>query len=191
LGKRLKDEAQLVDEALAGDAAAFGQLVVQHQDRLHNALAHLLGSSDDAREVAQDAFVQAFVKLPSFSRRAAFYTWLYRIAFNLAMSRRRRKRSAFSLDGAREHAGEEPTSRLERPEQAIEREERAGQVRAALDALSNEHRAILVLREIDDCSYENIAEILQMPVGTVRSRLHRARMELKSLLKGVVEADSI
>jgi RNA polymerase sigma-70 factor (ECF subfamily) len=190
LGERLKDEAQLIDEAFAGGSAAFGQLVLKYQDRLYNAVAHLLGSAEDAREVTQDAFVQAFVKLETFSREAAFYTWLYRIAFNLAMSRRRRQRPMFSLDGAKEATGEEPASPLEGPSHALEREERGAQVRAALDHLSDEHRAILVLREIDGCCYETIAEILGTPVGTVRSRLHRARLELKNLLKSVVEADA-
>jgi len=190
LGKRLKNEAQLIDEALAGDSAAFGQLVVAHQDRLHNAVAHWLGSADDAREITQDAFVQAFIKLKTFSRESAFYTWLYRIAFNLAISRRRRRRPTFSLDGAKDESGVEPVSRLEGPSQTLERQERASQVRAALDALSDEHRAIVVLREINGCCYEAIAEILDLPVGTVRSRLHRARLELKNLLKPVVEADA-
>jgi RNA polymerase sigma-70 factor (ECF subfamily) len=190
LGTAVIDDAQLIDAALAGDSAAFGQLVLKYQDRLFNSLAHLLGSPEDARDVAQDAFVQAFVKLETFSRAAAFYTWLYRIAFNLAASRRRRQRPTLSLDGAKEDAGQEPATRLEGPTEALDREERAVQVRAALDALSQEHRAILVLREIDGCDYETIAELLDLPAGSVRSRLHRARMKLRSHLKAMLQEEA-
>ena len=89
---------QLIDDALAGRSASFGLLVSKYQDRLFTALAHLVGSVDDARDAAQDAFVQAFLKLDSFHRQSSFYTWLYRIAFNTAVSSARRKRPAGSLD---------------------------------------------------------------------------------------------
>ncbi|MHB1034951.1 MAG: RNA polymerase sigma factor, partial [Pirellulales bacterium] len=82
----MNDDAQRIDEALSGKTAAFGQLVQKYQDRLYNAIAHVLGSAEDARDVVQDAFVQAFVKLDSFHGSSTFYTWLYRIAFNLAIS---------------------------------------------------------------------------------------------------------
>src|SRR5687768_15040119 len=89
-GAVVNDDAQLIDEALAGHSAAFGRLVTRYQDRLYNTLVHVVGSTDEAYDVVQDAFVQAFLKLGSFHRSSAFYTWLYRIAFNLAISRRRR-----------------------------------------------------------------------------------------------------
>jgi RNA polymerase sigma-70 factor (ECF subfamily) len=83
----VKDDALLIDEVLAGDTSAFGQLVIKYQDRLFNTLSYVLGSCEEAEDVVQDAFVQAFVKLNTFQRASAFYTWLYRIAFNLAISR--------------------------------------------------------------------------------------------------------
>lgn len=185
----MTDDAQLIDEALAGASAAFGQLVVKYQDRLYNTVAHVLGSADEAQDVVQDAFVQAFLKLESFERESAFYTWLYRIAFNLAVTRRRREKPTLSVDQAREQTGEEPQSRCSSPAARLEQQERARQVQAALATLTEEHRTILVLREIDGCCYETIAEILELPVGTVRSRLHRARMQLRDQLKALLQED--
>jgi RNA polymerase sigma-70 factor (ECF subfamily) len=178
---------QLIDDALAGRSAAFGQLVLKYQDRLYTALAHAIGCVEEARDVAQDAFVQAFVKLESFQRQSSFYTWLYRIAFNAAVSRSRRRRPNASLDERRETVGQEPIDpRGEGPSVAIERRERVEQVRTALSALPHDYRVVLVLREIDGCDYDQISDILDVPVGTVRSRLHRARLQLKDQLKAVV-----
>ncbi len=83
----MNDDAQLIDDALAGNSSAFGRLVTRYQDRLYNTLVHVVGSTDEAYDVVQDAFVQAYLKLRSFQHNSAFYTWLYRIAFNLAISR--------------------------------------------------------------------------------------------------------
>ena len=178
---------QLIDEALAGRSAAFGQLVLKYQDRLFTALAHVIGGVEDARDAAQDAFVQAFVKLESFQRNSSFYTWLYRIAFNAAISRSRKKRPNESLEARREAVGLEPVDhRHDAPTESSERRERAEQVRSALDGLPHDYRVVIVLREIDGCDYEQISEILDVPVGTVRSRLHRARLQLKDQLKAVV-----
>ncbi len=185
----MRDDSQLIDDALSGDTAAFGQLVVKYQDRLYNTIAHVIGSADEAYDVVQDALVQAFVKLESFHRESAFYTWLYRIAFNVAISRSRRRKPMLSVDQSRELTGDEPPSRVEAPSDRMEQHERVGQVQAALATLSEEHRTILVLREMDGCCYETISEMLDLPVGTVRSRLHRARLQLREQLKAVLQED--
>jgi RNA polymerase sigma-70 factor (ECF subfamily) len=185
----VNDDAQLIDEALAGDSAAFGRLVTKYQDRLYNTLVHVVGSTHEAYDVAQDAFVQAFLKLGSFHRNSAFYTWLYRIAFNVAVSRRRRQKPTASIEQGREVTGSEPVSRDDGPTDRLDREERVAQVQQALGSLSEEYRTVLVLRELDGCCYETIAEILDLPVGTVRSRLHRARLELREQLKEVFQED--
>jgi RNA polymerase sigma-70 factor (ECF subfamily) len=189
-GADVKDDSQLIDEALEGDTAAFGQLVQKHQDRLYNTLVHVVGCRVEAEDVVQDAFVQAFLKLRSFQRNSAFYTWLYRIAFNAAVSRRRRKRVEFSVEQGREQTGTEPLDDGEAPSERLERQERARQVRTALATLTEEHRAILVLREMEGCCYETIADVLKLPVGTVRSRLHRARLQLREQLKEEFEEHS-
>ena len=178
----MNDESTLIDQALQGDGAAFGQLVQIHQDRLYNAIVHLTGDRGEAEDVVQEAFLQAYLKLATFQRQSAFYTWLYRIAFNNAVSRKRRKRVETSVDQAREQAGDEPLAADDAPGDRLEREEEAERIQRALHTLSDEHRGILVLREIDGLDYEAIAEILSINIGTVRSRLHRARTQLRDKL---------
>ncbi|HYW80428.1 MAG TPA: sigma-70 family RNA polymerase sigma factor [Thermoguttaceae bacterium] len=185
----MNDDAQLIDETLAGRSAAFGHLVRKYQDRLYNTVVHVVGSTEDARDIVQDAFVQAFIKLDTFRGSSAFYTWLYRIAFNLAVTHRRRKRPTVSVEQVRETSGTEPMDTDDGPGDRMMREERCGQVRQAMDKLSQEHRMVLVLREVDGCCYETISEILELPVGTVRSRLHRARLQLREQLEEVLLID--
>ncbi len=131
------------------------------------------GSSEEAEDVVQDAFVRAFVKLDSFQQSSQFFTWLYRIAFNTALSRHRRRRNRVSLDQVRETTGLEPVDDVDSPDEPMLRRERVAMVRQAMEMLSEEHRSILVLREMDDYPYETIAEILEISIGTVRSRLSR------------------
>lgn len=184
------DDAQLIHEALNGNTVAFGDLVRKYQDRLFNTLLHVAGSREEAEDVVQEAFVQAFLKLSSFGQRSAFYTWLYRIAFNVSISRRRRKKNVISLDRGSSERGQgdqglDPVDDAEMPDRRMLREERAGLVHAALATLSDEHRSILVLREIEGFDYEQISDVLDLPTGTVRSRLHRARLQLREQLKSV------
>jgi RNA polymerase sigma-70 factor, ECF subfamily len=182
----VSDDAQRIAATLAGDASAFGDLVLKYQDRLYNIVVHVVGNAEDARDVVQETLVQAFVKLETFRQTSAFYTWLYRIAFNVAVSFRRRRRPLLAADCSPQSDGVEPLDDEDGPSQRLEREERRRQIRHALTQISPEHRAILVLREIEGCRYEAIAEILELPVGTVRSRLHRARLELRDQLKTVL-----
>jgi len=183
------DDDRLIDDALAGNADAFGRLVTRHQDRLFHAMTHIAGSVEDARDVVQDAFVQAFVKLESFGRRGAFYTWLYRIAFNVAATRRRRDKARRSIDRDPASRGNDPPDPGAAPDHRLQQHEQADRVQAALKCLPEEYRTVLVLREIDGCDYETIADILDLPVGTVRSRLHRARAQMRELLKEALEID--
>lgn len=182
-------ESDLVDRALGGDSAAFGELVCRHQDRLHNGLLHLCGSPDDALDIAQEAFVKAYLKLGTFRRNSAFYTWLYRIAFNLLMTERRGRRRPLSLD-ERQSTGNDPVDCETNPMTELLRQDRVQSVKSAMADLGEDHRHVLVLREIEGCDYETIAELLDVPLGTVRSRLHRARLELRERLREVVEEDA-
>jgi RNA polymerase sigma-70 factor (ECF subfamily) len=185
----LSDDAPLIAATLAGDTAAFGRLVGLYQDRLYNSLVRVVG--DDAADIVQDAFVQAYVKLNTFRGSSAFYTWLYRIAFNLAMSHARRERKTASLEGMKESWGCEPVDGQPTPETTVERREEVEMVHVALDELSTEYRMILVLREIEGCRYDQIAEILELPVGTVRSRLFRARLALRDQLAPRLHVEKI
>jgi RNA polymerase sigma-70 factor (ECF subfamily) len=152
-------------------------------------MVYTTGHAEDARDVVQDAFVQAFLKLGTFQQTSAFFTWLYRIAANLAATQRRRKRPTASVEQMREVAGLDPVDRAAGPGERAELAERRQHVHDAILQLSEEHRVVLVLREIDGRCYEHIAKMLDLPVGTVRSRLHRARLQLREQLKEVLGLD--
>jgi len=177
------DDRRLIAECVAGNTLAFGQLVRRHQDRLFNAVLRVVDNAEDAADVVQEAFLNAYQSLHSFKGDSEFFTWLYRIAFNAAISLRRKKKAVLSFDGE-VRAAAEPVdpSEFARPGVALERSEEDAQLLAALNRLSPEHRAVLVLKDLEGQKYEDIAQVLDVPIGTVRSRLHRARMELKDLL---------
>ena len=177
------EEDELIRLSLAGHSEAYGQLVERYQDRLYSAMLHVVGSPDEAEDVVQDSFVQAYIKLNTFQGNSRFFTWVYRIAFNNALSRRRRRRSDMSIEQSRETSGGEPEDRNEAPDEPMLRDERISMVKAAMRRLTEEHRSILILREMQDMAYEDIAEILDINIGTVRSRLSRARNQLHDYLK--------
>ncbi|MCA9153440.1 MAG: sigma-70 family RNA polymerase sigma factor [Planctomycetales bacterium] len=189
-GAVVSDDQRLIDQALGGDAAAFGLLVHKYQQRLFNTLVHLAGCREEAEDLMQDAFVQAFVKLDSFRGQSSFYTWLYRIAFNLTISLRRKRR----LENSHEHApivpANEPLDDRQDASEHLELREQADQVHMALGALAEDRRDILILRDIEGFSYEQIAEILDLPIGTVRSRIHRARLDMRNQLTGIWQENS-
>jgi RNA polymerase sigma-70 factor, ECF subfamily len=178
------DDRRLIADCLGGRRDAFGELVSRYQARLYNAALRLVQSADDAADVVQDAFLNAYQSLHSFKGDAEFFTWLYRIAFNTAISLKRKKRPSVSLDA---HAGEtgidpDDPSEYVKPGAALERTEDERQLSGAIARLSPEHREVLLLKDIEGMKYEEIAEVLGVPIGTIRSRLHRARLELRDLL---------
>jgi RNA polymerase sigma-70 factor (ECF subfamily) len=181
------DDQQLIQQCLSGNTEAFGELVIRYQDRLYNSLMLMVGSPEDARDLAQEAFVHAFRKLDSFRGDAAFYTWLFRIAVNAAISFRRRaaRQKSASIDVLKEAAGAEPLDRHDdaSPSSQIETQETQQVVRQALGELSEEFRTALVLTEIEGMSYEEAAAAVGCPIGTIRSRIHRARNELREKLR--------
>lgn len=179
-------DQDLIDQSLRGSKPAFGELVGRYQDRLFHSLTRVLGSSEDAKDTTQEAFVHAFQKLHTYRGGAQFYSWLFRIALNSAVSLHRKKNhSTTSLDAAREQLGKEPVDPrpAASPDAHLELVEQQTLVRAALAALPEEFREVLVLKEIDGLKYEEIAEIVNCPVGTVRSRIFRARFELRNRLE--------
>lgn len=182
------DDRRLIAESLAGRTASFGELVLRYQDRLYHVANRVLDNPDDALDAVQDAFVSAYQSLASFKGEAEFFTWLYRIAFNTAISAKRRKRSVLSLDAGGGREGEsriDPEDRASdvAPEAALERSEDERMLAHAIAKLSPEHRAVLLMKDIDGLKYEEIADLMAVPIGTVRSRLHRARLELRNLLE--------
>jgi RNA polymerase sigma-70 factor (ECF subfamily) len=184
-------ENQLIQLVREGDLSAWGELIQIHQDRLYNSILRVVGHRDRARDVVQDAFIQAIENISRFDGKSRFFTWLYRIAFNRAMSMYRKHKLEVSLDVARENAGDETmATSQDQPEDRVLHSELVDEVHQALEQLSGEHRAVIVLREIEGCEYEQIAEILDISLGTVRSRLHRARAEMRRLLRGYFDQHS-
>lgn len=181
------DDQQLIQQCLAGQTEAFGQLVLRYQDRLFHAILLMVGSQDDARDLAQEAFIHAFRRLDSFRGDSAFYTWLFRIAVNATISFRRKaaRQRATSVESARENTGQEPSDQRTdvSPSFHMEVSEQQALVQRALNELSDEFRMALVLTEIEGRSYEEAAELCDCPIGTIRSRVHRARAELKERLR--------
>jgi RNA polymerase sigma-70 factor (ECF subfamily) len=188
------DDHRLIAECLQGRTAAFGELVRRYQDRLFNTAYRLLDNAEDAHDAVQEAFLRAYQCLDQFKGDALFFTWLYRIAVNEALGQKRKRRVMLPIGVGRDHSGESPEpmdrSDYARPGRAVEMQEEERWVQDALNRLSPEHRAVLVLKDIEDQKYEVIAEVLQIPIGTVRSRLHRARLELRQLLEASDPTDS-
>lgn len=178
------DDRRLIANCLGGQRDAFGELVTRYQARLYNAAIRLVDNAEDAADVVQDAFLNAYQSLHTFKGDAEFFTWLYRIAFNTAISLKRKKRATVSLEsgGVDGRIDPDDPSEYVKPGVALERGEDERQLQEAMNRLSHEHREVLVLKDIEGMKYEEIAEILGVPIGTIRSRLHRARLELRELL---------
>jgi len=180
-------DPELVAECRGGQQSAFGELVLRHQVRLFHSVQRLLKSSEEAQEVCQEAFLQSYQKLGEFEGRSSFYSWLFRIAYNLSMNRLRRFSPQIdSIEARREGAGLEPADprQASQPDERMLSAERQAVVGRALDSLPDDFRTVLVLKEIEGLKYEQIADLVDVPVGTVRSRLHRAREELRQRLSG-------
>jgi RNA polymerase sigma-70 factor (ECF subfamily) len=169
-----------------GDRLAFGMLVRRYQHRIYYMIARHLGNSEDARDVVQDAFLTAYRALGSFRGDSSFFTWLCRIALNAAANLKRKKRLAIARieTACEDELAFDPPDRSEssRPGQAIERAEQERFILQALASLCPEHRAVLVMRDMEGRNYRSIAKALGVPIGTIRSRLHRARLELRDWL---------
>ncbi|MFO0876919.1 MAG: sigma-70 family RNA polymerase sigma factor [Gemmataceae bacterium] len=179
------DDHDLIAESLAGDSSAFGELVRRYQDRLFNTVYRLVDNAEDALDVVQEAFLSAYQSLDSFKGDSLFFTWLYRIAVNTAISLKRKKRVLIRIPDRNGENLAEPAdpSELNRPGHAIEQAEEERKLHRALARLSAEHRTVLVMKELEGQKYEDIAETLGVPIGTIRSRLHRARLELREMLE--------
>lgn len=198
--ERARDK-MLVEACRAGRKDAFGELVERHQDRAFSLAYRLTGNRDDAAEAVQEAFLKAFSKLDSFRSDAAFYTWFFRIVVNVVRSRQRFRAvrpTEYSLNGASaedgsEHARESAVSRVvgrePDPSDEADRIERKALVEQTLVRMDPEQRMIIVLRDIEGRDYADIAVLLECPRGTVKSRLHRARMALKALLAPMLALD--
>ena len=180
------DEAALIERCRAGDLAAFEPLVEKYRQRAYRLAYNVLRDPEEAWDVAQDAFIRAFQALPSFRGDSAFYTWLFRIVMNVARDRARQHAARGRAFGT-ERVDEKDWDRIlvdqvtapDANATQVEERERIGR---ALATLSEPHRAIIMLSDLEGLSYREIAEVLNIPMGTVMSRLHNARRRLRDAL---------
>lgn len=189
-------DALLVERAKRGDVRAFEMLVVKYQRRVERLIGRMVRDADLVQDIAQESFIRAYRALPQFRGEAAFYTWLYRIAVNTAKKALvDLKRDPLIFESARGSGDEdEETSRVENelttgetPEALMASKEIAAAVNAAIEDLSEDLRQAITLREIEGLSYEAIADAMNCPIGTVRSRIFRARESIAARLRPLLD----
>jgi RNA polymerase sigma-70 factor (ECF subfamily) len=182
--KKIED-LKLITRFKNGDASAFEEIVLTYQDKTYNLCRYMLGNRHDAEDAAQEVFLKAYQALPRFQPDAALSTWLYRIAVNTCIDRRRMPilESLFGTSEEGETLIHDPASDDPSPETLYHSKEIEEALHAGLRTLSPKLRAIIVLKEIEELSYEEIAETLAISTGTVKSRIARAREQLKKILQ--------
>jgi RNA polymerase sigma-70 factor, ECF subfamily len=189
-------DALLIERVKRGDQKAFDLLVIKYQRKIERLIARMVRDTDLIQDIAQETFIRAYRALPQFRGESAFYTWLYRIAVNTAKkSLVELKRDPLVTESARLSADDDDeTSRVENeltdgetPDAVLASKEVAATVNAAIEALSDDLRQAITLREIEGLSYEEIAEVMNCPIGTVRSRIFRAREAIAQRLRPLLD----
>lgn len=190
------EEKILVEKAKKGDKKAFETLVVQYQSKIFGIAYSMLRNKDDALDISQEAFYRAYRSLPDFKGNAKFYTWIYRITINLVLDfiQKRDKMPGAEYDegifgNEDELTISKPNPVETNPERYVNAKEMAEIIGVCLEKLSEKHRSVLVLRELEELSYEEIASIMDCSIGTVMSRLHHARNKIRDLLRIYVRDD--
>jgi RNA polymerase sigma-70 factor (ECF subfamily) len=181
---------ELIRLVRTGHPEAFNEIVMRYQDKVYTIALRHVGNANDATEVAQQVFINAYRNLSAFKEESNLATWLYRIAFNQSVSffRERGRNRAVSIhapSGSDDELGRDIAAQNGDPARHVMNSDLSDKINKALLLLDDESRRIVILREFEDYAYEEIAEILSIPVGTVRSKLHRARLFLKEKLAGV------
>ncbi|MCX7921299.1 MAG: sigma-70 family RNA polymerase sigma factor [Clostridia bacterium] len=182
-------EKYLLLKSKNGDIEAFEELIEAYQRKVFNMALRMIGNHDDASELAQEVFIRVYKSIKSFKEESSFSTWIYRITSNVCLDelRRRKNKKVISLDEdikaedgdiKRQVEDDKPT-----PDMVVENKEMRKAVNDAINTLSADHRMVVVMRDIQGLSYDEIAKVLKCPEGTVKSRINRARQELKQILK--------
>jgi RNA polymerase sigma-70 factor (ECF subfamily) len=191
----ISPDIALVDRCRRDDASAFDEVLGRYKNKLYNYIFRMVGNSDDAEDITQEVFVRMFISLDTFRRQSSLHTWLFRIAGNLCIDHFRRGKKlrshAYSLDepyqGDEDGSGRElPDSTFE-PHRLLENQEMSEQIQMALGQLPEKLRAVLILHDIEDLPYDEIAQIVGCPLGTVKSRLFHARQHLRRRLSGYLQ----
>ena len=187
-------DTDLVARCQQGDTAAFNELITRYRQRSFAMIYHMVRNEEDAWDLAQDGFVKAWKNIANFRGQSSFYTWLYRVMTNVSLDWLRKKQvqsgqefdDSIGLQNIATGAATAPKSVMQPLERLEDREIRA-RIDSAIEKLSPDHRAVIVMREIDDMDYQEIADSLGCSIGTVMSRLFYARRKLQTLLKDVYE----
>ena len=184
-----RSDRELVRESRDGDREAFRELVERYQRRILSVATGMVRNRDDALELTQETFVKAFENLGKFKGESSFYTWLYRIVVNLAIDSRRKDRRQPTISLADRPSGGEdleanlPDQELSNPYEKTRAREIGRRVNEAIEELTPDHKAVILLREVEGLSYEDISRVMQCSKGTVMSRLHYARKKLQDKLR--------
>jgi len=185
-------DQQLVERVQKGDKRAFDLLVLKYQHKIFAVISRFIRDHAEVQDVAQDAFIKAYRALPNFRGESAFYTWMYRIAINTAKNylvarNRRPPASDVDMDDAEFFAGNDAMHEMNTPERNLLRDELQVVIDQAFRDLPDDLRMAVTLREIDGLSYEEIAEAMECPIGTVRSRIFRAREAIDKKIQPLIE----
>jgi len=184
-----KNEKDLISRSKAGDVEAFEQLISKYEKKVYNIALRAVDNHADASDLAQEVFIRVFKSIGNFKEQASFSTWLYKITTNVCLDeiRRRRKRNTVSLEEEIRLESSEIKRQYEstdlRPDETAEKNELRQMVKEAIGKLSAEHRMAIILRDIHGFSYDEMSKIMCCPEGTVKSRINRARLALKNILK--------
>ena len=191
MGERGIDQA-LVERVQQGDKQAFDVLVLKYQNKIIQLIYRYVHDPDEARDVAQDAFIKAYKAIDRFRGDSAFYTWIYRIAINtaknhLVASARRPPKNDIDAQDAEQYEGAMGLKEYATPERLLLRDEIQALIAKAIDELPDDLRTAIILRELEGLSYEEIAQTMECPIGTVRSRIFRARDAIDTRLKPLLD----
>lgn len=184
----IKQEQQLVSRAKKGDLQAFEALVSQNEQIIYNIIFRIIGNAEDTYDLSQETFLKAYRKISQFNEASKFSTWLYRIATNTTLDelRRRKGKKTFSIDqglqGEESDMTFQPVDEDENVEDKLSQKEQRKIIEHGLKELGEDHRAVLILRDMQGLSYDEISQVLDVTLGTVKSRISRARQEMKNIL---------
>lgn len=191
------NETQLVKKSRAGNIEAFEQLISAYERKAYNIALRIMGNEEDAKDMAQEAFIRIFKSISKFKEQSSFSTWMYRIVTNVCLDeiRKRKNSKVISMDsGIETDNGEikmELKSDSQTPEEAFQRKENIKIILDAVNELSDDYKSVIVLREMQGFSYEEISNIMECSIGTVKSRINRARKLLKDKLKIRLELSKV